>query len=181
MPPPRKVDLLPDDERAWLDAELVRRGFSGYHALSELLAERGYEISHSALGQHGLELKKSLADVRVSTQMAKFFAEAARDDEANLSEAVISLVQTGWFKALAYSRKAADADAADDSPEAVNLLSKASKAVSELSRASVNQKRFAADVRRKLETLEKEAAVPGSGLDAETLRRVRQDVYGLAA
>ena len=38
MPPPRKVDLLPVELRAWLQEELRARGFADYVALSEALS-----------------------------------------------------------------------------------------------------------------------------------------------
>ena len=178
MPPPRKVDLLPEEDRAWLNAELIRRGFGEYHAISALLAERGFEISHSTLGVHGLALKRKLAAIRASTEAAKLIAEAAPDDADQRSEAVMSLVQTGLFDGMVNLQEAAE----EDNPaERIGLLAKAAKAISELSRASVNQKKWAQDVRRKLDMLEQEAQHGENTLDIATLQRIRKEVYGLAA
>lgn len=179
MPPPRKVDLLPDEVRRELDQKLISNGFSGYHALSEWLAELGYEISHGPLGQHGLALKKKLAAVKASTEAAKLIAEAAPDDSDQRSEAVMSLVQTEMFNVLVSLQEAAEEE--DDAMARMGLLSKAAKAIAEVSRASVNQKKHAALVRAKLDALLTDAQHGENTLDIQTLQRIRKEVYGLAA
>lgn len=183
MPPPRKVDLLPEAVRDQLDARLIANGFAGYHLLSGWLAEEGFEISHSALGQHGLALKRKLAAIRASTEAAKLITDAARDDEDRRSEAVMSLVQTELFDVLVNLQEAADADEAGDSAERMGLLTKAAKAISELSRASVNQKKWAQDVRNRAEAAA--AAVDTiarkGGLSADTAAAIRREILGIAA
>lgn len=183
MPPPRKVDLLPDAVRDALNARLIANGFSDYHALSDWLADEGFEISHSALGTHGLALKKKLAAIRASTQAAKLIAEAAPDDADQRSEAVMSLVQTDLFNVLVNLQEAAEVADEDDPAARLDLLAKAAKAIAELSRASVNQKRFAADVRTKAAAAA--AAVDTiarkGGLSADTAAAIRREILGIAA
>lgn len=40
MPPRRKIDLLPPELRAWLQEELIVRGFSDYEGIADRLADR---------------------------------------------------------------------------------------------------------------------------------------------
>ena len=49
MPQPRKIDLLPQELRLWLQEELKARGFGGYDDLTEALNGR--------LEEEGLELR----------------------------------------------------------------------------------------------------------------------------
>ena len=68
----------------------------------------------------------------------------------------------------------------------VELMAKAARGMADLSRASIAQKKWQSSIKEKLEAkltgLEAEATGERPGarkLDAETLRIVRQEVYGL--
>lgn len=52
------------------------------------------------------------------------------------------------------------------------------RAIAEASRASIGQKRWADEVRAKLEEVERVAQKAGRQLDAETLRLVKEGLYG---
>ncbi|MBS7349283.1 MAG: DUF3486 family protein, partial [Comamonas sp.] len=67
MPPKNKVFSLPPDLKDWLDAELVRRGFSDYAQLAKDLQARGADISKSTLHRYGSPFEKSLARVKLAT------------------------------------------------------------------------------------------------------------------
>jgi hypothetical protein len=60
-------------------------------------------------------------------------------------------------------------------------FSKLTRSIAELNRAAVQQKKFAEEVRAKVEAKFKslEEGATAKGLDAETLNRVRQEIYGL--
>lgn len=180
MPPPRKVDLLPNEDRAWLDGEIVRRGFADYEGLATLLAERGYEISRAVLGQHGLALKRKLAAIRTSTEAAQLIASAAPDSADHRSEAVMSLVQNDLFEVLVNLQ---EADEETDAFERLGMLSKAAKAIAELSRASVNQKKWAEEVKTKAESAAQavEKIAHKSGLSADAANEIRREILGIAA
>lgn len=177
MPPPPRVELLPDDVRRELEQRLIRGGFAGYHALSAWLAERGFEIGKTALHKHGQRLKRRLEAIRASTQAAQMLAEAAPDDAATLSSAVLALVQTEMFELLVNLQ---EADDADDPAARVKLLGAAAHAMADLARASLKQKEWAAGIKAKLDALLTEAQHGETTLDIRTLQRIRQDVYGLA-
>jgi len=176
MPPPRKVDQLPEALRRNLDEKLIASGFGDYVALSEWLAEWGFEISKSALGQHGLALKKKLAAIRASTDAARLIAEAAPDEEDRRSEAVMSMIQSDMFAMLVALQEAEEADP----QERIKLLGNAARAIADLSRASIAQKRHAATIQARLDALLTEAQHGENTLDIQTLQRIRTEVYGLA-
>ena len=176
MPPPAKIALLPEETRAELDALLIRRAFSDYHGLAAWLAEQGYEIGKTAIHAYGQGLKRKLAAIRASTEASRLIAEAAPDEEDRRSEAVMSLVQSDMFAMLVALQEAEDADP----QERIKLLSSAARAIADLSRASIAQKKHAALVQAKLDALLTAAQHGENSLDIQTLQRIRSEVYGLA-
>lgn len=177
------MNELSPEERARLDAEIVCRNFADYDGLVDWLGQQGFEISRSIIHRHGAKLKRRLEAVKASTEAARLIAEAAPDDADLRSAAVISMVQSELFDLLLNLQ---EADAEEDPQTRVELMAKAARGVADLSRASVSQKKWQASIKDKLEAkfcgLEAEATGGKSGarkLDAETLRIVRQEVYGL--
>lgn len=171
-----KVEMLPKPDRDWFEKELLNRSFSGYEELAELLESRGYKISRGSLHRHGQKLQKTLERIKLSTEAAVLIAEAVPDSEDARSAAVISMLQTGMFNALT------DLQDIDKMPadKRVQTLAKASQGFSKLVDSSLNQKRWADEVKRKLDALEKAAGKRGKPrIDAETLRQVREALYGV--
>lgn len=177
MPRRSKVHALPREVRAWLDQTLAEGNFSGYEALEAELAQRGYTIGKSSLHRYGSKLEARLAAVRASTEAARAIAAAAPDDADLRSAAVMSMVQTDTFEVLMALKEAEMAEPG----ERLKLLARAGESIATLSRAAVNQKRHQAEVEarieKKLASLEREAK-PGGRLDPDTLRAVREALYG---
>jgi hypothetical protein len=174
MPRRSKVTGLPQALRAELERLLADQSHGGYEALSAWLAEQGYAISKSALHRHDQRLQRSMAAIRASTEAARIIARASPDEADEHSAAVIRLVQSALFDAMLAVREAEDADPA----EQVKLLSQAARAVAEASRASIWQKKWAEEVRARLDAVEKAAASQGRRLDSETLKAIREGLYG---
>jgi len=174
-----KVDALPEAVRRWLERALMESGFSGYELLEEMLAEKGYAISKSAIHRYGSKIERRFAAIKASTEAARLLTEGAADDQDARSEAVIALVQTEMFETIVNLQEASDEDI--DPGERITLLSKVAKNVASLARASVNQKKFRLDVqedtRRQLlaEQSEKlEALQKKGGVTAETQAAIRE-------
>ncbi len=171
------TDRLPPDVRAWLEHELRNSNFTGYEALAEKLKDKGYPIGATSLWRYGKRMKQLRAKSQIYVEMAKFLPQ---DDEDALSGAVLSMIQSNFFDIM----MAMDSDEEEDNEKRLKMLSDAAHAMANLSRASVNQKKWSRNVReedaRKLAALEKEAKTGKSGLDMETLKRVREEIYGLA-
>ncbi len=174
-----KVEGLPEEVRRWLERALMDSGFSGYDALKEMLAERGYVMSKSAIHRYGSKIERRFATIKASTEAARLLTEGAADDQDARSEAVIALVQTEMFESIINLQEASEDDI--DPTERIALLSKAAKNIATLARASVNQKKFRLEVQeetrrqllaeqsKQLEVLQKKG-----GVTAETQAAIRE-------
>lgn len=170
MPPRSKVAGLPVEVKAWLDQALAENNFSDYEALSEELASQGFAISKSALHRYGQDFESKLSALKVASEQAKAVVAAAPDEEGAVNEALMRLVQEHLFKLLL-------------SDEGKMDLPKVAKAVAELGRASVVQKKWQAEVRTKAEAAasQVEKIARKGGLDAATVAEIRREILGVAA
>ncbi len=170
MPSKSKIKYLPPKVKVWLDQVLVENDFSGYELLAKELKQRGYEISKSALHRYGQGFEQRLAAIKIATEQAKAVTAAAKDEGNDLNDALIRLVQTKAFEVLVDLENAGDVD-----------LSKLGRMVADIARASVSQKKWAEDMRGKLEA--KLTALDGEAksgkLDSNTLAIVREQIYGI--
>jgi hypothetical protein len=166
-----KVITLPEETLAELNKKLVAGKFCDYTALAEWLQSQGFAISRSSLHRYGQEFEERLAAISLATEQAKAVAEAAGDDENAMNEALIRLVQTKAFEALTAAKNA-------------ESLPKMGIMISKLSKASVDQKKWMREIKDKAATAVKniEEKISGSGkksLDPETLRVIREEIYGI--
>lgn len=170
MPPRSKVGQLPAEVKAWLDQALIENNFSGYELLSAELAERGYSIGKSALHAYGQGFEERLSALKVASEQARAVVAAAPDEEGAVNEALMRLVQEHLFKLLLTDGKQID-------------LPKVAKAVAELGRASVVQKKWQSEVRAKAEAaaVQVEKIARKGGLNADTVAEIRREILGVAA
>ena len=141
MPPRSKIAALPPEVKAWLDSALVEGNFSDYEALASELGAKGYDISKSAIHRYGQTFEDKLAALKMASQQAKAVVEAAPDNEGAVNEALMRLVQEKIFQLLMAQEGQID-------------LPKVAKAVAELGKATVVQKKFR---REEQERIEREA------------------------
>ena len=170
MPPRSKVSGLPAEVKNWLDQSLVENNFSGYESLSAELAARGYSIGKSALHSYGQNFEERLSALKVASEQARAVVAAAPDEEGAVNEALMRLVQEHLFKLLMSDGNQID-------------LPKVAKAVAELGRASVVQKKWQAEVRTKAEAAasQVEKIAKKGGLDAATVAEIRREILGVAS
>lgn len=169
MPPRSKVLSLPTEVKEWLDQALIENNFSQYEALSAALAERGHSIGKSALHEYGQNFEDRLSALRTASEQAKAMVAAAPDDEGAVNEALMRLVQEQIFNSLMAQDGKVD-------------LAKTAKAVAELGRASVVQKKWQAEVRLKAESAAQavEKIAKKGGLSAGTVAEMRREILGVA-
>ena len=86
---------LPEPMRAYLDQRLIGGGFRDYVALEEWLRSQGFEIGKSSIHRYGSKLEMRIQDLKRSTEEAKAIVAAAPDDAADMSEALMRLLQAG--------------------------------------------------------------------------------------
>lgn len=174
MPPVSKVQRLNAEDKEWLDRELIQRGFSGYDALEDICRERGIDISSSSLHRYGSDFRSRLDSVKMITEQARAVVAEAPDDEGAINEALMRLVQEKLFTLVM-----------DAELDASNMkLSSVAKAIADLGRASVSQKRLAADARK--QALEEAAASAenvgrAQGLTPEGVAAMREAIMGAMA
>lgn len=167
-----KIVKLPDDTRAWLDAELIKRGFGDYEKLEALLKERGFEISKSSLHRYGQKFEDRVHALKLATDQAKAIVITAPDDEGAVSDALMRLVQEKLFTVLM--------DMGEIDPAKINLGSIA-KSIAELGRASVTQKKWQAEVRARVAAVADRATEVArkGGLSASAVDTIRREILGI--
>ncbi|EFH3410632.1 DUF3486 family protein [Escherichia coli] len=175
------IDKLPEEVRRWLERALTNSGFSGYAELEELMRDKGYLISRSAIHRYGQKIERRFTAIRAATEAARMLTEGAADDQDARSEAVIALIQTELFESIVQLQEAEDGKI--DPQERVALLSKVAKNVATLSRASVNLKKFQQEVRAKAEAAASNAEkiARKGGLSAESVQALRREILGIAS
>lgn len=170
-----KIDGLPAGLKAQLERLLLDKTHGGYEALAAWLSEQGYQIGKSSLHRHDQRLHAAMGRIRAAAEAAVILNRAAPDEADEQSAATIRLVQASLFEAMT---GLAEATEEDDLEKRIKLLSAAARAVAEASRASITQKRWQDEVRAKLDEIERAAGRAGKTLDAETLRVVKEGLYG---
>lgn len=138
MPPRSKIAALPSEVKAWLDSALVEGNFSDYEALASELHTKGYDISKSAIHRYGQGFEDRLSALKVATEQARAVVDAAPDNEGAVNEALMRLVQEKLFQLLMAQEGHVD-------------LPKVAKAIAELGKASVVQKKFRVDEQARIE------------------------------
>lgn len=170
------VERLPKSVKEWLDRSLVESNFSGYEALAAELKARGCEVSRSAVHRYGQQFEDRIKALRLATEQAKAVVEASPDDTNAMSEALARLVQEKLFTVLMELKV---------DPEEINIT-KVTRAIADLTRASISQKKWAIEARarmdEKLKALETEARKKTGEqqtIALDMLQRIREDAYGI--
>lgn len=178
------LDVLPQEVRRWLERALTERNFTGYAGLEELLKDKGFVITRSSLQRFGYKMEQQLARVRAATEAARLMAREASDDGDDRSGGLMALIQTELIDILMHLKEV-DYDDPKESENRAKLMAIASKNIATLTRASVGLKKFQLDVRDKLDAkmdeLERQAKGGDGRLSLETLKLVREQIYGIVS
>lgn len=169
------ITALPEELRRRLDRELAARNFSGYEALEAWLRDEGFAIGKSSIHRYGQKLEARMANIRASTDAARMIADAAGDDADNRSAAVIAMIQSQAFDVMLSLSEAGEED---DPGERLKLMNTAARGMADLTRASIALKKHQRETLERLKELESETRAGRRSLDAETLRIVREEIYG---
>lgn len=184
MPPVSKIATLPDDLRAWLHRAIVERGFGDIvgltQELNELCKQGGVAITigKSAVGVEAQRIKRAQESIRATTEAARLIAETSPDDADQRSAAAMALVQSEMFDLLLQVR---EAEGLDDPADRMHMMDKAALALSRLSRARVNQARWAVDVndRAKAAADQVSKLARQGGLSEATVAEIRASILGI--
>lgn len=179
MPPPRKVDLLPEELRDWLREALVARGFGDYERLAEDLNARleagGLElrIGKSALHVFGQEFREyAEAERRAKEEIRAFLTEQNLASEIDATKALFQQLTTlQWRLQMALSGPEALVD-----PRGMKDLT---TALNNLIRSTELRARIVEED-RKAQSARLDAAVASGDIDAEAAAKARR-IMGFAA
>ena len=173
------IDQLKPEDRQMLDRWLMDKGFCGYEEIANKLAELGYSVSKSSVHRYGQKLEQKLSAVQASTQAAIMIADAAPDDSDMRSAAVLSLVQTEIFNALVELQEANSEETS--AADRIMLMAKAGKGIAEITKASVNQKKWESEVKERVQAAAKavDKIAKKGGLSAETAAEIRKQILGI--
>ncbi len=173
------IDQLSDEDRKWLDEQLFANNFQGYEQLSQQLEKRGYQIGKSSVQRYGKKIETRLQAVQDSTQAAIYMAEKMPDDAGALTNSVLHMMQTEFFNALTDLQKGEE----DYDPMGRMLaLSKVGKGMAEISKASINQKKWQVEVKDKAQKAAEAVSniATKGGLQADTVQEIRRMILGVA-
>ncbi|MDT0496515.1 DUF3486 family protein [Algiphilus sp. W345] len=160
---------MPEPLRDELNRRLIAGSFSGYEALADWLVEQHCEISKSALHRYGQKFEERIRALKLSTEQAKAIVAESPDDEGAMNDALMRLTQEKLFGVLIDLEL--DPDTVD--------FPKLARAIAELTRASVQQKKWQREAREQAlkEAAQRvEQAATSQGMGTEQVQFWRQQV-----
>lgn len=174
-----KVSQLPKAVQDELNARLVGSGFSNYRGLVKWLSEQGYDISRSALHQHGsaleAEFQDAIADARRTRELARAAKETGEDEAGELMQAASEILQDNLLRV---SLKAKQEVAGSETKDSADVMATIAHAFANIGRFDLSRRKWQAEVRKKLDALEVKGLPSGRMPDAETLKAVKETLYG---
>lgn len=189
MPSPRKVDLMPEDVRTWLQDELKDAGFGNYieitDRLNEKLEERGLElrIGKSAVHAYGQEYEAfNKAQEQAAAWAVSWMNDNGLEEEARRHNVLFQMVTTLAFK-FAQAQMTKEGDEID--PKELHFIGRMLKDV--MASSGIREK-LAADERERVAREAREAAAEGAeevakqlGLTGDTVHAIRAKILGVEA
>lgn len=184
MPPRGKIATLPADLRQWLHQTFVERAFGDIEAITEelnqLMKQGGVAISigKSAVGVESQRVKRAQEAIRATTEAAKVIAESSADPGDNRSAAAMAIVQSEVFELLLQIREAGDEE---DPIARLGVMNEAALGLSRLSRARVNQAKWADELDARAKTAADKVAklAKKGGMSAATVAEIRTSILGI--
>jgi len=165
------VQGLPPQVKTWLDHALVEGNFSGYQSLEAELQKLGYQISKSAIHRYGQQFEERLSALKLVTEQARAVVNGAPDDEDAVNQALVRMVQEKLFSVVMEM---------EVDPAKVNL-SGLTRSIAELSRSSIQVKKYAADVKAAAQIAadKVEKIARKGGLSSDAVQTIRKEILGI--
>jgi hypothetical protein len=183
MPPVSKIAKLPEHVRKWLHAAIVDRAYgdtAGITAdLNAMLKDSGMDetVGTTTVNKEAQRLRQAQEALRTSVEAARMLQQDIGSGDA-LGGAAMDMVQSEVFQ---ISRRLQEAQDMKDA-ERIALIKDLSLAASRVSRARVNQDRWATEVRSRAEAAAKQVqdmAAKG-GVSDRTAKRMYNLIMGIA-
>lgn len=179
MAPRSKVEQLPAALKEWLDTQLVAGGFAGYEALEAELNARleatgaDYRVGKSSIHRYGSTFEERIKSLKLVSEQARAVVSASPDEEDAVSQALIRMTQEKLFNVVLGLQV---------DPGKLNLAA-VTRAIADLSRASISNKKFATEVKART-TAAAEAVVSmvkNTGLTPAAVDQIRREILGIVA
>lgn len=171
MPNREVVDDWTDEEIAEFDKEIERLRFKKVRDLVKWAESRGLTISRGAAHNRIKKVRRRLEFVKATSLAMEQVADAAQDDAAKASTAVLALVQAETFDMMLTMQ---EAEEEEDPAKRMKLLKDAALIAQRTTNSSVRLKQFQAEARARIEAdLE---ALKKEGFDGATLDAVQKRV-----
>ena len=182
---------VPTKIREEFDAELVAGGFSDYLGLTDWLNERlkaegiDMKVSVMAANRYGKafqeDFERDMAEANQTYRIAKIAMANNEDSAGILRDATIRTLQTRLLRLSSSMRQLEEAG--DDPHLLAKTTSNIARAVSDLTRTDILSQKYKAEIRKEMaleaaNTMAKSAK--DAGVSAETIKRIRLDVLGMA-
>lgn len=182
MPARSKVFDLPPELRDELNVRLVGCGFQDYEGLAAWLTEQGYKISKSALHRYGqeqqAEFEAAMADVKKATDIARAYVTGDADEQDALLDATTRIAKEAVLRITIALRQAEQ-----EPQKAAKQISQIARALADLGRMSINQKKWAHEVRERAEAAADKVAqlARASGTPEDAIDTYRREILGIAS
>lgn len=184
MPPVSKIAKLPPELRDWLHKTFVERSFGDIESVTQelnaLMKEAGVAITigKSAVGAESQRVKRAQESIRATTEAARLIAETSADAGDNRSAAAMAIVQSEVFELLLQIREAGDEE---DPIARLGVMNEAALGLSRLSRARVNQAKWADELDQRAQAAADKVAklAKKGGLTAEQQAEIRASILGI--
>ena len=175
MPPVRKIDTLPQELRRELDDRAAAAGWGDVRGLSAWLAEQGYSIGKTAVGEHVAALRAeyddTMREVRAMAALARIMVDEDPDQQASLNDLAGRLMTDQLVRAAKELRGAVDLPI----EERIPLLKALAQPITQAQRAAVYSRRWSAEQQKAVEEAAREAA-KAAGLDDATADKIATGV-----
>lgn len=168
------VTMLPKRLRESLDQKLIDGSFSHYRELEGWLADQGFAISRSAIQRYGSEFEQRVQAIALASSQAEAIAKAAPDRANSMTDALTRLVQERLFGLLVETENLSEKD-----------LPRYARAIADLARASIAQKRWSEEMTERLRAQKHAAAEriaaeeTTGGLSPEAAETIRSILLGI--
>ncbi|KPD10876.1 phage protein Gp27 family protein [Phaeobacter sp. 11ANDIMAR09] len=191
MPPPRKIDLMPEEFRDWLHQALKEGGWSGYTKIADDLNTKlqaaGYEVSigKSAVHEYGQEYREFVKYQEQASQWAAdWMNDNGLEEEAQRHNVLFQMVTTLAFKVM-QSQMTKTGD--EIKPQDLHFIGKMLK---DIMHSSGIRQKLKDDERKRIEEDARKAAAAEmadnldtasaeAGLSAKAAEALRNRVLGL--
>lgn len=175
-----QIETLPADIRRELDAKIVANGFGDYQGLTEWLESRCLRISKSAIHRHGQDLQEqhdeAMADARAILALTRASGDIG-ESGSEIATGAAAILQADILRTALELRRETNPD------KRATYLAKLTRAQADIGRMITTVEKHLAEARdkiaAKMAALDAEAKSGTGSLDPATLKRVREEIYGI--